>query len=175
MSRVTPSRAARTARVEGGSGPGGRGGEQGRTRVGRPAKDSQGIGRQGFVALGGLPASLSARQSIAFGSAGEEHAGAGGALAPPLRAASGPPKQDRAGNGSAHPLRSKSSLYCMPQRMNTKSQPRTGHHGPRRHGRADRKGISMRTAVVRRRTRLRRRVNGRTARRTVHRRVLLCA
>ena len=33
VSRVTPSGAARTARVEGGSGPGGRGGEHGRTRV----------------------------------------------------------------------------------------------------------------------------------------------
>ena len=63
VSRVTPSGAARTARVEGGSGPGGRGGEHGRTRVARPAKDSQGIGRQGFVSLGGLSALLSARQT----------------------------------------------------------------------------------------------------------------
>ena len=67
VSRVTPSGAARTARVEGGSGPGGRGGEHGRTRVARPAKDSQGIGRQGFVSLGGLSghSSLSARQNRA--------------------------------------------------------------------------------------------------------------
>ena len=70
----------------------------------RPAKDSQGIGRQGFVALGGLRLAFGAAnrsRSIARGRRAPE----GGAVAP-LRAVSGPPKQDRARTGSAHPLRS---------------------------------------------------------------------
>ena len=56
-----PSRVA--ARVEGGLGPRGtrgEGGERGRIRVALPAIDSQGIGRQGFGALGGTPSLVGA-------------------------------------------------------------------------------------------------------------------
>ena len=54
----------------------------------RPAKDSQGIGRQGFVALGGLRLAFGAARrgkSIAFDSAGEEGARFGRSRGPPSR------------------------------------------------------------------------------------------
>ena len=104
VSRVTPSGAARTARVEGGSGPGGRGrgGARPDSCRPRPARDSQGIGRQGFVGLGGLRLAFCAAnrsRSIARG----RRAAEGGADRP-LRAfgrsrLSGPPSGTERGSG----------------------------------------------------------------------------
>ena len=65
------------------------------------AKDSQGIGRQGFVGLGGLRLAFGAANRLRSITRGRISAPPSGGLGAPQAA-----KQDRAGNGSAHPLRS---------------------------------------------------------------------
>jgi hypothetical protein len=104
VSRVTLSGAAGTARVERGLGPKGDGGEErGRNRPAQPARDA-GNREAGFGSAWGNSLA-SARQSDALGSAGKRAPGRGGGSRPFGRAR-GPCAGDRAGTGSAHPLRS---------------------------------------------------------------------
>ena len=105
VSRVTPSGAARTARVEGGSGP-----SRGERRGARPdscrpacerfARDREAGFRRARRTLRLALGAANRSRSVARGRRAPE-----AFFSPPLRAASGPPKQGRAGNGSPHPLR----------------------------------------------------------------------